>query len=120
MDEIRASFSIIEDPRHQGYVKHKLTDILIIIMCAVLSGMDTLGNISIYATSQEKMLKEKFDVQSAPSKATFGRIHSMVDGAKVGTVIIDIMEKQLGVMGDVKLYCYSYNIVFSPFIFTLN
>lgn len=31
MDKIREKFNAIEDLRHQGYVEHILTDILIII-----------------------------------------------------------------------------------------
>ena len=49
MEEIRARMSTIEDPRHQSYVKYALADILIIIMCAVLCGLDTLGDLVIYA-----------------------------------------------------------------------
>ena len=44
MDEIRARISIISDPRHASYIKHQLSDILLIIMCGVLSGLDTLGD----------------------------------------------------------------------------
>ena len=43
MEEIRERMSKIEDPRHQSYVEYALADILIIIMCAVLCGLDTLG-----------------------------------------------------------------------------
>ena len=49
MEEIRARMSEIEDPRHQSYVKYPLADILIIIMCAVLCGLDTLGDLVVYA-----------------------------------------------------------------------
>ena len=42
MEEIRAQMSTIEDPRHPSYVKYALTDILIIIMCGVLCGLDML------------------------------------------------------------------------------
>ena len=42
MDEIRARISTISDPRHASYIKHQLSDILLIIMCGVLSGLDTL------------------------------------------------------------------------------
>ncbi|MBR2214779.1 MAG: transposase family protein [Selenomonadaceae bacterium] len=31
-------FAIIEDQRYQGFVKHKLSDILTIVACAVLCG----------------------------------------------------------------------------------
>ena len=45
MEDIRAKFAVIEDPRHPGYVEHKLEDVLVLVMCAVFCGLDTLGNI---------------------------------------------------------------------------
>ena len=45
MDEIRARIATISDPRHASYIKHQLSDILLIIMCGVLSGLDTLGDL---------------------------------------------------------------------------
>ena len=44
MDEIRAKMSSIDDPRNQSYVKYAVADILIIIMCAVLCGLDTFSH----------------------------------------------------------------------------
>ena len=52
MDEIRARISTISDPRHASYIKHQLSDILLIIMCGVLSGLDTLGDLGCVYTSQ--------------------------------------------------------------------
>ncbi|GHV34046.1 hypothetical protein FACS1894187_03820 [Synergistales bacterium] len=37
---IKERFANIEDPRHQSYVEHKLCDVLTIVMCAVMSGLD--------------------------------------------------------------------------------
>ncbi len=54
MEEIREQMSAIEGPRHQSYVKYPLADILIIIMCAVLSGLDTLGDLAIYAKKENQ------------------------------------------------------------------
>ncbi|GHV33945.1 hypothetical protein FACS1894187_03500 [Synergistales bacterium] len=39
---IKERFANIEDPRHQSYVEHKLCDVLTIVMCAVMSGLDQL------------------------------------------------------------------------------
>ena len=52
MDEIRARISTISDPRHASYIKHQLSDILLIIMCGVLSGLDTLGDLGQYRTNE--------------------------------------------------------------------
>ncbi|MBR6013524.1 MAG: transposase family protein, partial [Selenomonadaceae bacterium] len=40
-------FSEIEYPRHAGYVKHKLTDVLTIVMCAVMCKMTELCEIMV-------------------------------------------------------------------------
>ncbi len=45
MEELREKMSEIEDPRHPGYMKYPLVDILIIVMCGVLSGLEILDNV---------------------------------------------------------------------------
>ena len=39
---MQVNFVTIHDPRNQGYVKHKLENILIILMAVVLCGLDDL------------------------------------------------------------------------------
>lgn len=56
MEEIGAQASAIEAPRHQSYIKYLLADILIMIMCAVLSGLDTSGDLAIYAKNRKGFL----------------------------------------------------------------
>ena len=101
MEEIRAQMSTIEDPRHPNYVKYALADILIIIMCGVLCGLDTLGDLVVYAKSKADFLRETFGIEKIPSKATFGRILSMVDGKQIGDVILDVLRERFGTMGEV-------------------
>ena len=72
--EIREKFMVIEDPRHPSYVEHKLADVLIIVMCVVLSGLDTLGDIVIYARNNQEFLQATFGIENIPSKATIARI----------------------------------------------
>ena len=93
--------STIEDPRHPSYVKYALADILIIIMCGVLCGLDTLGDLVVYAKSKADFLRETFGIEKIPSKATFGRILSMVDGKQIGDVILDVLRERFGTMGEV-------------------
>ena len=91
MDEIRARIATISDPRHASYIKHQLSDILLIIMCGVLSGLDTLGDLALYANEKQDFFKAAFGIAAIPSKATFGRILSMLDGKAVGEAILDIL-----------------------------
>lgn len=101
MEEIRARMAAIEDPRHQSYVKYPLADILIIIMCSVLCGLDTLGDLVIYAKNKEEFLKKGLGIKKIPSKATFARILSMIDGKQIGDAIIDVLHSRFGTAGEV-------------------
>lgn len=85
-------FEIIEDTRHQSYVKHKLSHILTIVMCAVLCGLDELGDIVTFAENKSKFLNDNFGIEQIPSKSTISRVLSIIDGQKVAQVIIDIMK----------------------------
>lgn len=88
-------FEIIEDTRHQSYVKHKLSHILMIVMCAVLCGLDELGNIVTFAENKAKFFKDNFGIEKIPSKPTISRVLSIIDGQKVAKVIIDIMKTEI-------------------------
>ena len=63
MDYIREKFDLIKDERHTSYVEHKLTDILIIIMCAVLSGLDQLADIVVYSREKADFFERYFDIK---------------------------------------------------------
>ncbi len=101
MEEIRVRMSAIKDPRHQSYVKYALGDILIIIMCAVLCGLDTLGDLVIYAKNKEEFWEKELGIEKVPSKATFARILSMIDGKEIGEAIIDVLHGRFGTAGEV-------------------
>ena len=45
-------FDVIPDYRKQGKVDHKLTDITLLTICAVLSGQDDRKAISLYVRAQ--------------------------------------------------------------------
>ena len=66
-------FEVIEDTRHQSYVKHKLSHILRIVMCAVLCGLDELGDILTFAENKADFFKENYGIEKIPSKATMSR-----------------------------------------------
>lgn len=101
MEYIREKLAIIEDSRHSGYVEHNLADVLIIVMCAVMCGLDGLAEIMVYAASRAAFIKEKFGIGQIPSKSTVSRILNMVDGDAVAKVIIEIMMEKAELLGDV-------------------
>lgn len=101
MDDIRKMLEEIEDPRHQSYVKHALSDILIVIMCGVLCGLDTLGELTVFAKNKSEFFKKEFGIEKIPSKATFARILSLIDGKQTGEVILSILRNRFGTAGEV-------------------
>jgi len=101
MNYIREKLTEIEDRRHQSYVTHKLVDILIIIMVAVLCGLDELGDIVVYAQNKTEFFNKNFGIERIPSKPTFSRILNMVDGEGVAKVIIEIMKEKAEFLGDI-------------------
>lgn len=91
MQGILEHMEMIHDPRNASYIKHKLSDILFIVMCGVLSGLDTLSELTVYAHEKEEFFKKLLEIETIPSKATFGRILSMLDVKEVGDAILGIM-----------------------------
>lgn len=101
MEEIWNRMLKIEDPRHPSYVKYALADILIVIMCGVLCGLDTLEDLVVYAKSAAEFLRKTFGIENIPSKASFGRVLSAVDGKEIGDAILGILRKRFGTSGEV-------------------
>ena len=91
----------IHDPRHPGYVKHKLSDVLLIIICAVMSGLDELCTIYAYAQNKEDFFRTQFGIESIPSKPTLSRILGMVNPKSVTETMINLMKEQIGQTGEV-------------------
>ena len=85
-------FSEIKDPRHEGYVKHNLADVLTIVMCEVMCRMTELCEIMVFAESRIFVI---------PSNPTMNRILSMVDGKKIAEVIINLMKKFVSENGEI-------------------
>ena len=72
-------FGIIEDERDQYTIKHRLIDILKLVMLAVLCGMDELDKMVDYGKNKKEFLEKEFDIKSIPSKSTLTRIFVMID-----------------------------------------
>ena len=98
---LQEKFSVIEDKRHQSYVEHVLTDILIIVMSAVLCGLDELGEIITHAKNRAEFYRENFGIEQIPSKPTLSRVLNMMDGDAVAKVIIEIMKERADIVGNI-------------------
>lgn len=85
-------FGIIEDKRDQFTIKHKLIDILKLVMIAVLCGMDELDKIIDYGKNKKDFLEKEFDIKLIPSKSTLTRIFVMLDSKWLSLSIVGIVQ----------------------------
>ena len=85
-------FGIIEDERDEYTTKHKLIDILKLVMISVLCGMDELDKMIDYGNSKKEFLEKEFEIKSIPSKSTLTRIFVMIDPKWLGLSIVGIVQ----------------------------
>jgi predicted transposase YbfD/YdcC len=73
-------FSALEDPRIVGKVDHRLIDILVIAVCAVIACAESWDDIALYGRSKEGWLKRFLDLPNGiPSHDTFRRVFMLID-----------------------------------------
>jgi predicted transposase YbfD/YdcC len=101
MEELKERLSLIPDPRHSGYVGHKLSDILIITMAAVMCGIDQLCDLVVFANEKSAFFAEYFNITQIPSKSTFSRVLKIVRAESVVKIIVEIMKERAGELGKI-------------------
>lgn len=84
MFELGQLFESVVDPRRAGYrQKYRLCDLLMLCLCAVLSGANSFTEIAWYGCLYREVLVERLGLQfedSTPSHDTLGRLFSLLDG----------------------------------------
>jgi len=77
---IEEYFGKVRDPRIERTREHKLIDIIVIAICAVICGAEGWVDIENYGKSKKKWLKTFLELPNGiPSHDTFGRIFSLMD-----------------------------------------
>ncbi len=99
MVQLRERLSIVPDFRHQSYISHKLSDILIIVMVAVLCGLDQLNDLVVFAVEKKDFFAEHFGIMTIPSKPTFSRVLNMIHPDAVVKVIVQLMKESIAEVG---------------------
>lgn len=73
-------FSELEDPRMVGKIDHRLSDILVIAVCAVIACAESWDDIALYGRSKESWLRRFLDLPNGiPSHDTFRRVFMLID-----------------------------------------
>lgn len=73
-------FESIPDFRNEKYINYKLSEILVLSLCAVLSGADDCEEIAEYGQEKEKFLRQFLELKNGiPSHDTFNRVFKNMD-----------------------------------------
>lgn len=76
----RKHFGDLPDPRIDRTKLHKLFDILVIAICAVICGADTWVEVEAFGQAKETWLRSFLELPNGiPSHDTFGRVFARLD-----------------------------------------
>jgi hypothetical protein len=81
-DYFASHFGGIEDSRYECFVEHKPTDVLILVMCGILCGLDGLQDIATYGRTNQRFFRDKFEIARIPSQSTLSRIMNTAGGLR--------------------------------------
>ncbi len=77
---IEAHFGNLRDPRIGNAKNHKLFDILVIAICAVICGADSWSDIELFGKNKQAWLRKFLELPNGiPSHDTFGRVFALID-----------------------------------------
>jgi predicted transposase YbfD/YdcC len=77
---LEAYFGDMPDPRVIGRCDHQLIDLIIVAICAVLSGAETWDEVELFGEEREAWLKQFLELpHGIPSHDTFRRVFSLLD-----------------------------------------
>ena len=80
LEALIAEFETLDDPRCEWKVEHRLLDILVIAVCAVLGEAESFEDIALYGRCKEAWLRRFLALPNGiPSHDTFRRVLMLVD-----------------------------------------
>jgi predicted transposase YbfD/YdcC len=73
-------FAVVTDPRVEYLADHKLMDILVIAICAVICGADDWTEVELFGKARQAWLGQFLELKNGiPSHDTFGRVFARLD-----------------------------------------
>jgi predicted transposase YbfD/YdcC len=82
---VRDLFGTLRDPRVVGRCEHDLLDIVVIVLCGTIAGLDDFVSIADYAVSKQAWFKERLGLKlpnGIPSHDTLNRVFALVGPAE--------------------------------------
>lgn len=76
-------FAEVPDPRSDHKIEHRLIDILVVAVCAVIAGAESWIDVALYGQSKESWLRTFLSLPNGiPSHDTFRRVFMLIDPAR--------------------------------------
>ena len=86
-------FKELKDPRIERTKRHKLLDILVIAICAVICGADNWVEVALFGEAKEEWLRTFLELPNGiPSHDTFNRVFNKLDTEQFSTCFIHWMQ----------------------------
>lgn len=86
-------FARLEDPRIDRQKRHKLSDILVIAVCAVLCGAESFPAIEDFGSARYEWLKQFLELPGGiPSHDTFNRVFRLLDPVQFQACFLSWMQ----------------------------
>jgi predicted transposase YbfD/YdcC len=80
IERLVGHFGAVADPRCRGKIEHRLTDILVIAVCAVIACAESWNDIALYGRSKLAWLRTFLELPNGiPSHDTFRRVFMLID-----------------------------------------
>ncbi len=90
LEALISEFAQIEDPRCTWRVEHKLIDILVIAVCAVLGEAESFEDIALYGRGKQDWLQRFLELPGGiPSHDTFRRVLMLIDPDRFERCFLD-------------------------------
>jgi predicted transposase YbfD/YdcC len=83
LEALITAFAPIQDPRCEWKIEHKLIDILVVAVCAVIAQAESFEDIALYGRCKRDWLQRFLELPGGiPSHDTFRRVLMLVDPAR--------------------------------------
>jgi len=80
IEKLGQYFGAVEDPRCSGKVEHRLIEVLVIAVCAVIACAESWNDIALYGRSKLAWLRTFLELANGiPSHDTFRRVFMLID-----------------------------------------
>ncbi len=80
IEKLERYFVAVEDPRCSGKVEHRLIEVLVIAVCAVIACAESWDDIALYGRSKLAWLRTFLELANGiPSHDTFRRVFMLID-----------------------------------------